>query len=337
VDSKYTIQALADTYVTWKSKDLPIALGLGFYSPFGLGIEYPDDSAFRTLGKKATIEFFTANPVIAWKINDQLSVAAGVSLNYSRAKLARGIIIPGDEFQVEAAGFGVGVTAGLLWQPTKQHSFGVQYFGPVDITYSGHARTRIPAFTTQFQVAPGVVVPVQVPRLENEEDSDIELNLPQTITGGYSFRPTDDWNFEFDLSWTDWDRLNSPTLHLSENPDAPLVFNYRSSFIYEFGVTKKFGRDWRVSAGYLYSENSVPNEYFNPLVPDTDRHVLSIGVGRKFEHWDLYLGYQYAFSPHREISRRPLPGEGSFGDQSLADGSYHFQAHALSLSVGYSF
>ena len=259
VDSKYEWQTVPDSYITWTPKDSRVSLGLGFYSPFCFANEYPDNAAFRTLAKKGSIKFLTANPVIAIKATDTLSLAVGATLNYSQAKLTRGIVTPGDEFKLQGDGFAVGVTAGLFWQPTPQHAFGVQYFGPIGMEYSGHAQTHIPKFTTPFEVAPGVVLPVDVPKLDNQEDFDAKIQFPQSIAAGYSFRPTPDWNFEFDVEWTDWDNLNSPIIHLSENPSTPLVFNYESSFIYEFGVSKKFSGGWKASAGYLYSENSVPN------------------------------------------------------------------------------
>jgi long-chain fatty acid transport protein len=334
-DSKFTVQAVPDYFVTLQpSKDVPITLGWGSYAPFGFGIEYPDSAVFRSLGKKATIQFFTGNPVMAFKLTPELSVAIGATLNYSRAKLVRGIVSSGDAVQLEGSGFAVGVTAGVFWQPSEQHAFGVQYLGPISMHYSGHART----YTTglKVEVSPGVEVQA-VPKIDTDEDMDLKLNLPQTITAGYSFRPTPDWNFEFDIEWTDWDNLNSPTLHLQRNLDSPLVFNYESSFMYEFGITKKFAKGWSVSAGYIYSENSIPNEAFSPLVPDSNRHVMSIGVGRKYDHWNWYLAYQLSYGPHRTISRDPLAGEASFEGRSLADGSYRFQSHALSLTVGYVF
>lgn len=326
-DSKYEWQPVPDLFATWKPKDKPFALGLGIYSPFGFALEYPDDATVRNIAKKGKIQFVTTNPVVAYQITPQLSIAAGLSLNYSRAKLSRGLgVTSGDDFSLEGEGFGAGVTAGLLWQPAKQHSFGIQYFGPVDIRYHGHARVRVPGFTLPVEVAPGIVLPINVPRTETEEDADVKIEFPQTIAGGYSFRPTDDWNFEFNLEWTDWDRLNTETIHLSKNFDQPLVFNYESSFMYEFGVTKKFPKGWSISAGYIYSENSVPNEAFNPIVPDSNRHVLSAGVGRHYEHWNWYLTYQYAYGPHRTIAQ-----------QTFADGSYRFESHAVSFTLGYNF
>lgn len=326
LDGKYEWQVVPDAFVTWSPNDSRVSLGLGVYAPFGLGVEYPDGAAFRTLAKKGKIQFFTTNPVLAFKVTDTLSVAVGATLNYSRAQLARGIVTPGDEFKLEGDGFAVGVNAGIFWQPAPQHAFGVNYFGPIGMRYSGHARTRVPGFTTPVEVAPGVVIPFDVARFENEEDFDLDIDFPQTIAAGYSFRPAPDWNFEFNIEWTDWDSLNAPNVHLSENPAAPLVFNYESSFLYEFGVTKKFGRGWTASAGYIYSENSVPNESFNPLVADSNRHVLSAGVGRRYDRFDWHFAYQYSYGPHREIAQG-----------TLADGTYRFQAHAVSFTMGYRF
>jgi long-chain fatty acid transport protein len=70
----------------------------------------------------------------------------------------------------------------------------------------------------------------------------------------------------------------------------------------------------------------VPNESFNPLVADSNRHVLSVGVGRNYEHWNWYLAYQYAYGPHRTIEQ-----------QTVADGTYRFQAQAVSFTMGYNF
>ena len=70
----------------------------------------------------------------------------------------------------------------------------------------------------------------------------------------------------------------------------------------------------------------MKNEYFNPLVADSNRHVLSAGVGRHYDHFNWYLAYQYSYGPHRDIER-----------MTVADGNYRFQAHAVSFTMGYNF
>lgn len=325
-DTKWGIETVPHGFYTYRPKDSPLALGFGMYSPFGLGLEYDDDTPFRTLAKKGKIQYITASPVAAWEFNSQFSIALGPTINYSRTKLARGIVTPGDEFQFEGEGVSYGFVAGILWKPHPMHALGVKYHSASKMNYSGHSRVRIPGFTTDVEVAPGVVVPVDVPRFETEDDGDVDLQFPQTITFGYSFRPTPAWNFEFNLEWTDWDSLNTLTLNQSKGGPIAIPFNYESSFMYDFGATRKFANGFRLSAGYIYSENSVPNEAFNPLVPDSNRHVLSVGVGRDYTRLSWDIAYQYAYGPHRHIA-----------NGTTADGTYRFQSSAVTLSLGYKF
>lgn len=307
-DSKYAPQAVPTSYLTWHIKDSPIALGFGSYAPFGLALDYGNDVPFRTIGTKGSILYATWNPVVAWKICDSLSVAAGATINYSQVMLARGVFAPGDEFKFKGAGVGYGYNLGILWQPLPQHSFGISYFSATDLQYSGHSHLRIPAFA-----------------VSSDQDGDATINYPGTIRAGYSFRPTSDWNFEVDVEWTDWDRLNTVTLNQGTGPVA-IPFNYESSFFYEFGVTRQLPWNASVSAGYIYSENSVPNESFTPLVPDSNRHVFSVGFGKQFERYAWNVSYQYAVGPRRTVTQG-----------TSADGDYRFESHAVSISLGYRF
>lgn len=321
-DTKGQPAVVPHSFYTLQPKNSPVTFGLGLYAPFGLGFEYDDAAPFRTLAKKGSMQYTTVSPVVAWKINETLSVGAGPTINYSRLKLARGIVTRGDEFIFEGAGLSVGFVAGVLWQPTPQHSIGAAYHAASQTTYSGHTRVRIPAF--EVEVAPGVSIPQE--RFENEDDADLDLQFPQSIALGYSFRPTPAWNFEVNVEWTDWDHLNTETVHQTQGDDLALPFNYESSFIYSFGATRTFESGLRLSGGYIYSENSVPNESFNPLVPDSNRHVLSVGVGQTRGKLSWDLAYQYAYGPHRRIA-----------NGSPADGTYRFQSNALVVSLGLEF
>ena len=307
LDTKWSPEAVPHSFYTLHPKNSQLTLGLGIYSPFGLGFEWDDRAPFRQLGTKGEIQYISVNPVAAWKFNDQLSIAVGPALNYSRAKLANGIFSQGDQFQFKGEGISFGVNAGVLWKPTEQHAFGVAYHGATSTDYSGHTRIRLPGF-------------------KSEDDANAKLHFPATITAGYSFRPTPEWNFEFDIEWTDWDSLNDVTIHQSKGANITVPFRYSGSMLYDFGVTRKFANGMRLSGGYIYSENSVPTEYYNPLVPDSDRHVFSIGFGQTTGKISWDIAYQYAFSPDRKISTG-----------SPADGTYHFQSNAVSVSLGYQF
>ncbi len=361
IHNKHEIQSIPQLFYTLKSEKSPVGFGFGVYSPYGLSLEYPENSQFREQAIKARIRFLTLSPVLAWKINDQLSVAAGPTINIADTKLERGILNPGDKFRFEGSGIGFGFQAGVMWRPAKQHSFGLVYRSPVEIEFSGHSsvqlsdqtRRDLAAANTQIAAANAAIAQVRelvgpfgqaavdatlaslgLPSEEiapistsfPEEDADATIRFPQNITLGYSFRPTPAWNFEANIDWTDWDNFNEVTLHQQTSGDIVLPFNYESSFIYEFGATHYFAHGLNLSAGYIYSENSVPNESFNPSVPDSNRHIYSAGIGYEGERFSLALAYQYVYGPDRKI------------DQGTpADGTYSTTAHAVSVSAGYRF
>jgi long-chain fatty acid transport protein len=277
------------------------------------------------LAHKGEVKYVRINPVIAWKITETLSIAAGPTIDYAEATLERGVFAPGDKFRFEGDDVALGFNVGIRWEPTPKHAFGAMYQSTTTMDFRGHTELRTDDFVVPFEVAPGFVVPVTVPGFDTREYAHTTFDFPQTIKVGYSFRPTPDWNIELNVDWTDWDSLNTLTLKQRRSANVPLPFNWESSFIYAAGVTRKFGT-YHVSAGYMLSENSVPNESFNPAVPDSNRHVFSLGFGRKLERYSWDIAYQYAHGPSRQISQG-----------TAADGSYRFNSHALSFSVGYHF
>ena len=304
VDTKDEIQAVPHLYYTYSFEKWPLTLGLGIYSPYGLGLEWPVNGPFAPLATEGRIMYFTANPVVAVKLCSSLSVAAGVTVNYSQAQLKRALgFVPG-EFKFKGDDFDVGYNLGIFWQPHPKHAFGVSYRSATTIDYSGHA--EIPNY---------------------REDAHARFRFPQNVIVGWSFRPTTNWNFEVNVDWTDWDALNNVDLN-GTALSTSIPFNWQSSFFYEFGGTYYFDNGFRFSAGYIYSENSVPESSFSPAVPDSDRHIFSVGLGKRYRRLSWDAAYQLAYGPARDIT-------GTFG--GLADGRYEFISHALNLSIGYAF
>lgn len=320
-ENKDEIHVLPQFYYTFSPAKSAISLGLGAYSPYGLSIEYPDTSVFRTLARKSSIKYFTLSPVIGLQVSKTFSIGFGPAINYAEAELHQGIIQPGDDFSFKGSDISYSFIAGLLWQPTPQHSFGLTYHGDASSDFSGHSSVRTKDFTF-----PTPFGPFTVPGTKFEEDANAKFHFPQTIVAGYSFRPTPDWNIELNVDWTDWETLDTVTLHQQNSANIGLPFNWRSSFMYEAGVTRKFAHGFSASAGYMYAENSVPESSFNPSVPDSNHHVFSAGVGQRTGRFNWDLAYQFTYGPTRNIN-----------NGTLADGTYRFNSHAITLSAGLKF
>src|SRR5207302_2167208 len=121
-------------------------------------------------------------------------LAIGPTINFSEATLETGFLglAPNDKFKFKGDDNGLGFNAGLLWQPHRKVAFGVNYRSATQIDYDGLSQTRP---SGPFPYYPATKTTARV-------------DFPQYVAVGVSFRPTENWNIEFDADWTDWDNVN---------------------------------------------------------------------------------------------------------------------------------
>jgi long-chain fatty acid transport protein len=308
-NSKTQLGILPQVFSTWSLPKYNLTLGFGTYSPYGLRMEWPDNSPLSYAGQEGEIDYLTLNPVVAYQIIPTLSVAAGPTLSYSEAdfKLTPPIF-PGFINHFRGRDTDAGYNLGVLWHPLDQHSFGVTYRSASDMNYNGHATSLAGAGN----------IPAQA-----------NFHFPQSIAMGYSFRPTTNWNFEADATWSDWTELKTVNLNPQAAFGDTFNFDWHPSWMFNFGGTRYLGDGWRLSSGFMYSMNTVPDNTFNPLVPDSDRYIFSIGVGKKYNKFSWDVAYQFLWGPTRTVT-----GDNTF---PVANGSYEFIGHALSINFGYRF
>ena len=294
-------------HYSYTPENFPLSFGLGVYAPFGLSMKWPDSSPFATGGLESKLTYLTINPVVAFKVNPTLSIAAGPTLNRSELELRQAVgLVAGDEFKFKGDDMSYGYSVGVLWQPYLEWSFGLTYKSAVTMEHEGKA-SLTPA-----------------PPLPGSFNSTTPIEFPQIIAGGISFRPTTNWNFEVDIDWTDWNSVNQ----LSVSGLPPQRLDWVSSFQYMFGATRYLRNGYFVSAGYYYSEKSTSEKYFIPTVPDSDLHVASLGVGRKGQHWSWAAAGQLIGGGWRTINNNVNP---------TVNGRYRLLTPTLSISGGYHF
>jgi long-chain fatty acid transport protein len=309
----------------------PVALGLGVYAPYGLGVEWPENTGFRAVAVKSELTYLRFNPTVAVQLPWHLSFGAGAMVDYSEIKLEQGLrrnkLPPPftDFFRFEGDGWTAGYNLGVLWHPMEQWSFGATFRSSTTITMDGH---------TDVQLFPVIATPYRSP-------AHAEFTFPWTCVFGVSYRPTPRWNVEFNADYTDWSSFDTTTIH-QDNPnqnvqsDPKIVLDWEASWMYELGVTRYFDGGWHVSAGYVFSQSSVPDTHYTPLVPDMDRHFFSVGIGHKGKRFDYDLTYQFGYGPNREVTGSTPSTVGQIAGQS-ADGTYDFISHALLLTAGAHF
>lgn len=304
-----TPQPVPQLYYTYSPENSRLSYGLGIYAPYGLSLDWGRNTPVSLLAEYGKMLYATVNPVVAVQLHPTLSFGIGPTINYSQVEFERSVgLVPNDRFKFDGDGADLGFNAGLLWQPHQQWSFGVNYRYLTTVDYEGDSSVA-PLFPSQSTSA--------------------SVRFPQFAVIGVSFRPTDRWNLEFNLDWTDWDNANEIVFEDTAFGDVPFILNYRSSLMYEFGITRKLAKGYFVSTGYFYSENSSPDEHFNPIVPDANLHLGSVGFGRRGTRWNWAVGYHFGYNPERTVrGSRPA---------SLADGTYRTLNHAINISATYRF
>ena len=235
-------------------------------------------------------------------------------VNYAKINLQQGIYPypASDLFQFKGDGWDVGYNLGLLWQPQEKVSIGASFRSKMEPELHGYSEAS--------GIGP----------YSYRTDAHAELPLPLNAVFGISYRPTPNWNFEFDADYTDWSTEGTLTINQSGLSPVSKPLDWQSSWYYEWGATRYFGNGWHVSAGYIFNENSVPDANYTPLVADLNRHFFSVGVGHKGKSFDFDIAYQFGYGPTRTVS-------GATGLSAPANGDYTFISHAVSVSAGWHF
>ncbi|MEM1222816.1 MAG: outer membrane protein transport protein [Verrucomicrobiota bacterium] len=297
-------QAIPSIFLAHNLKDFPISLGFGVYAPFALGVDWGEDAPFAPIGYEADLYYIKYHFAIAWQITEKLSVGIGPSYDNADIELKTTGPLGSFDGDDEAIGFSISI----LWQPSDKHSFGLNYQGPTTMDFKGN----------QTEAAPFAI------------PSKGKLDFPESIVVGYSWRPNEKWNAEFNLDWTNWDKVDDLTI-LNEFTSNTILLNWESAFIWEAGLTRYFDNGLNISGGYTYIENAVPDETFTPLVPDADRHFFSFGVGGDYKDFSWQLVYQFSYDSERTVADSPAPST------ILTDGDYDIQSQSVAISGTYRF
>jgi long-chain fatty acid transport protein len=311
------------------------AYGLGIYAPSGLNVHWEDNTGFRTLGTQGSLEQIAINPVVSFKLLPSLSIGGGLSANYANLDLRQGILWPGqpyDRFRFQGDGWGLAGNLGLRWQPMDKLAFGASLHTGMKINLEGYTSAYNNVATPLAQP------PYYYPTFTTSASAKADFQFPLKAEAGMSYRPTTNWNVEFDVDYTDWSSMGTVTIQQSHAfpplfpQNIPLPLQWQSSWYYELGATRYFDNGWHVSGGYIFNQNAVPDAHYTTVVADEDRHFFSVGVGRTGKQFDFDVAYQFGYGPDRTVSGSTPSASGQ-----TANGTYGFISHAVAVSVGWHF
>jgi|WetSurMetagenome_2_1015567.scaffolds.fasta_scaffold11427_5 long-chain fatty acid transport protein len=322
----------AHLYATYQATD-KVWLGLGVFSPFGLGTEFSPDWPGRYNSYEAVIKTVVVNPNIAFKVNDKFSFALGLDLMWFDLDLKRKIDTKpfggfGDvNRELNGDSLGMGFNVAFHGQPYDWLKLGFSYRSQVTQNVTGDAKfikpakfPSVPPFSSAF----------------NNTTATGSITLPDELFFGAAFYPIKDFSVEVGAIWTRWSTYEALTIRYNKPPlpgggtvySDPKDWNdvWRPFIGFEYKAA-----DWLdLRAGYAFDQEAINNVYADYLVPANNRHLFSVGPGFHWQNWTLDLSYSYLLITNRDNVPAHEPG---VLPSSFSNG----YANMVGVSLGYKF
>jgi long-chain fatty acid transport protein len=272
-------------YWSWSiAPDVWVGVGVG--PTFGNKTEYDKDFIGRNAGYMAEIEHLNINPSLAIKVNETLSLGAG--LNFTRAHVAFKQGIPfanpaigaNNYLDVEGdAAWGFGVNLGAMFQLSPSTRVGVAFRSGQEFDIQGTQKVgaNIPS-----SALGSLWLNTQQVKVDGYE-------TPGSLSLAVSQKLSDKWELLGDVTWTNWSRLQELKLQ-SKNGSAPLAslpagyqitslsYNFEDTFRVGLGANYQYNDAWKLRFGVAYDEAPVGKSADRTMtLPDSDRIWLSLG------------------------------------------------------------
>ena len=310
------------------SKDLNnFRVGFSLAYPAGLSKQW--DAGFpKCSTEEFTLKVIEANPTIAYKLCEHMSIAAGLRMLY-----ADGTVKSYATYPYMAAGTSLsrdmdgqttefGYNLALSLRPMENWNIGVTYRSKVNLnlsssdvrlnytaggvtaaSYNGHGEVSVPV--------PAVVT---VGTSYTIDDTTVEISWDRTFWSKY-----DHLDFEYSQNFSD---SSHPYHAVFYKFDDPVEKNWRNSDCYRIGLTHKCTDRFTAMLGYAIDSNPVPREHIGFEMPDSDAKIYAIG-GRYQYSDNLSIGVSYFYcdkeSRHATNTASSIDGEFSEAGAHVAN------------------
>lgn len=313
---------LPNFYLTHKWDD-KISFGLGAFSRYGLGGTYKNWETWQgsRLAYKVKLETMSFTPTIAVKASEQVSVAMGLeamTIDFTQKSMANAS--PLIDYEIHGTGISWGGNYSFTYRPdwAEKWAFGAMYRTKVKQNLDGYIHT-----STGTDLAPAL----------RHAPASGAINLPDSITAGIAFRPTEDWILEAGVVGTFWSAYDQIVIEYTDTETAPTIHNkklYQDTYRLNFGTEYQLTSHWALRAGYVFDKSPIRSSAMDTLVPVDDRHLVSTGLGYKTDTWSADVAYTHIF------------GKDLKGDSNNQSGNIPMQysegrSDMVAFTVGYRF
>ena len=266
-----------------------LKLGFSVAAVAGGGLDYGENFVGRYQTYKAALQTVGAGPSLGYKINDKLSIGAGVYMLYStyNQKIAVNQSFFGAndgtiQFQ-NIDDMSYQWTAGITFQPTDRLLFGFTYLSEADVDLSGDLKTS--GLQGAFQ------------NLLGDADSiSVNFDLPEAFTFGLRYRVTDKLTLLADSNYQRWSQFSQNNVRIDVGPTGDAVTtsfdrDWKDTWHVGGALRYDFGANHVVAIGMSYDSSPVSNHDRTSDLPLDEQFRVAAVYGKNNP-----IGLAYSFS-----------------------------------------
>jgi len=279
------------SYYSWQINN-QMWLGLSVNLPFGLQESFPNVWAGNGYGANSnSLKTYNATPSFAYRINNWISVGAGVQLQYAQPTLGFSYAALGNApASLSGAGWGYGFTAGVTMTPTQNLSVGLGYRSAINQKINGTLVLPAGAGGT-----PGSI--------------NATINLPDIVSLGVRYAIAPRWTAMGTIEWSNWSRIGTTNilqpngaLAIAGGSTVTLPFQFSDGWFYSVGAEYQWNPQLAFRGGVAFEKSPVTDLVRMPLIPDNDRLWLSTGATYKYS---AKMSFDFAYS-HVFVKDAPI-------------------------------
>lgn len=319
------LAAVPNAYLSWQI-DPKWWVGVGVSVPFGLATEYDRGWFGRFQSQKAEIKTIDINPSVAYKLNDVVSLGAGVSFQRAEVKIDRSSLVPpgverASNLKLEDDSFGFNLGAMFTISPATR--IGLSYRSAIKHELTGTAT-----------VAGVGSAPIRT-----------SAKLPDTLAWGIAHQLDPKWELLGDITFSQWSNIKQVPITTTATglgrPAGTLLdtfaFEFKDTYRIGIGANYKMKDDFTLKLGVAYDKSPVTDQHRLATLPDNDRIWLAIG-GKYQASKQLTLDFGYAYLFVKDASINQQKGVGTAPFQGNVVGNYSDpNVHIISVQATYSF
>lgn len=212
-------------------------LGMSMAALSGAALDYENTWAGRRQAQEVDIMAMYFTPSIGYRVNDLLSIGAGVSLVYADLELDVAGLAPNSTISIDGDDTEYTFNLSALVEFNDKTRLGLMYWYKTDLSFSGDISRTGNVLNSQFA-------------------SDTELTLPQTLRAGIYHQLNDKLALLGSIAWEDWSELNSVNISVG-NLSVPLQKNWNDTWHFSAGLHYRLSEPWLLQCGIAYDTSPV--------------------------------------------------------------------------------